>query len=124
MSKTNFENLEVCQLSEKLADAIWYVVAEWDFFAKDTVAKQLVRAADSVGANLAEGMGRSTYKDNLRFISYARGSLYEVKHFLRRAQKRHLLTNEQIEQIRPVLDELLPRLNAYRRSIQNMTKNN
>jgi len=124
MSKTNFENLEVYQLSEKLADVIWDVVAGWGFFARDTVAKQLVRAADSVGANLAEGTGRSTYKDNLRFTSYARGSLYEVKHFLRRAQKRDLLTRDQTEEIRPLLDELLPRLNAYRRSIRNMSKNN
>ena len=60
MSKTNFENLEVYQLSEKLADAIWDVVAEWDFFARDTVAKQLVRAADSVGANLARARDAQT----------------------------------------------------------------
>ena len=124
MSKTNFENLEIYQLAEQLADIVWDAVAGWDFFAKDTVAKQLVRAADSVGANLAEGTGRSTYKDNLRFIGYARGSLYEVKHFLRRAHVRNLLTEEQTEQIKPLLEELLPRLNGYRRSIRSMSKNN
>ncbi len=123
MSKTNVENLEVYQLSEQLADVVWDAVAGWDFFAKDTIAKQLVRAAGSVGANIAEGTGRSTYRDNLRFIGYARGSLYEVKHFLRRAHRQHLLSKVQTEQIRPLLEELLPRLNAYRRSIRSMSKN-
>ncbi len=45
MSRPNFQNLQVYQLSEKLADEIWNVVQDWDFFAKDTVGKQIVRSA-------------------------------------------------------------------------------
>src|SRR5262245_61692884 len=55
--RTNFENLRVYRLSEDIADRIWHLVMEWDYFARDTVGKQLVRAADSVGANIAEGDG-------------------------------------------------------------------
>jgi four helix bundle protein len=55
MERTNFEKLQVYKLSEKLADRIWRIVIRWDFFAKDTVGKQLIRAADSIGANFAEG---------------------------------------------------------------------
>lgn len=51
MSKTNFMNLRVYQLSEILADEIWIIVTNWKYFEKDTVGKQLVRAADSIGAN-------------------------------------------------------------------------
>jgi len=58
MARTNFENLQVYQLGEKLADEIWRVVRKWDYFARDTVGKQMVRAADSIGANIAEGTGR------------------------------------------------------------------
>jgi four helix bundle protein len=47
------EDLEVYNLSEQFGDEVWFMVAKWDFFAKDTVGKQLVRAADSVGANIA-----------------------------------------------------------------------
>jgi hypothetical protein len=49
------EELEVYQLSESLADLIWGICISWDWFTKDTVGKQLVKAADSVGANIAEG---------------------------------------------------------------------
>ena len=45
------------------------------------------------------------------------GSLYETKHWLRRAYQRDLLNAEEIERLRPVLDKLLPMLNGYLRSI-------
>lgn len=78
-----FKELEVYQLAERLSDEIWQIVATWDFFAKDTVGKQLVRSADSIGANLAEGTGRGSFQDNRRFINIARGSLTETQHWLR-----------------------------------------
>ena len=42
MVKTGFENLRVYQLALELAEAIWQVVAQWDFMAKDTVGKQVL----------------------------------------------------------------------------------
>jgi len=117
MASVDFENLEVYKLAEKLSDQIWDIIALWDHFAKDTVGKQLVRAADSVGANIAEGSGRGSYQDNRRFVRIARGSLNETKHWLRRAFRRKLLADDQVTALKPLLDELAPRLNAYLRSI-------
>ena len=117
MASKGFEDLEVYRLSEDLADAVWGLVIEWDGFAKQTVGGQLVRAADSVGANIAEGAGRGTFKDNARFVRVGRGSLNETRHFLRRAFRRKLLTGEQIEQLKPLIRQLGPRLNAYIKSI-------
>lgn len=114
MRRTSFENLEVYRLAEDLADFIWQTASGWPLFEKETLGRQIVRAADSVGANIAEGAGRDSNLDNGRFLSYARGSLYEVKHWLRRAYRRQLLTEEQTQVIRPLLAELLPRLAAYR----------
>ena len=88
MSRSNVENLRVYRLSEDLADQIWDVALGWDQFAKDTIGRQIVRAADSVGANIAEGSGRGSYPDNRRFVRTARGSLNETQHFLRRAFRR------------------------------------
>jgi four helix bundle protein len=113
MARIAFERLDVYRLSEKLSDSIWELADAWRTFAKDTVGKQIVRAADSVGANIAEGTERGTPKDNCRFIQIARGSLYETVHFLRRAYKRKLLTDAQIKRIQPLITELGPRLNAY-----------
>src|ERR1044072_374539 len=117
MERTNFEKLLCYKLSEKLADEIWNVVRPWDYLAKDTVGKQMIRAADSIGANIAEGTGRGTLEDNRRFIRIARGSLYETQHWLRRAYKRSLLSKEQVALLQPVISELTPKLNAYFRSV-------
>lgn len=117
MASRSFEDLQVYQLAEKLADEIWKIVVCWDYLAKDTVGKQLVRAADSVGANIAEGSGRGSYRDNQRFVKIARGSLYEVRHWLRRAYSRDLLTEFQILSTKPLIEELAPKLNAYLNSI-------
>ena len=117
MNTTNFEKLRVYRLSEDLADQIWDIVLAWDGFARDTVGKQRVRAADSVGANIAEGTGRGTYPDNRRFVRTARGSLNETQHFLRRAFRRGLLTPKQIETLKPLVSNLAPQLNSYLKSI-------
>ena len=112
-----FEKLRVYQLSEALSDQIWEIVGTWDYFAKNTVGKQLVRAADSVGANIAEGAGRGSYQDNRRFIRIARGSLNETRHWLRRAHQRSLLNQEHVNTLKPILNQLAPTLNAYLNSI-------
>jgi len=84
MSRTDFENVDVYRLSEGLADGIWDIVMRWNNFAKDTVGKQVVRAADSIGANIAGGAGRGSFQDNRRFVRISRSSLYETRHWLRR----------------------------------------
>lgn len=117
MAKTHFENLRVYQLSENLSDQVWQIVLKWDHFARTTIGAQLVRSTDSIGANLAEGSGRGSNTDYKRFIRISRGSLYETRHWLRRAYKRDLLTEAQIESLSPLLEELTPSLNAYLRSI-------
>src|SRR6266850_4959578 len=113
MGRTNFESLRVYVLAEQLADLTWDIVLEWNIFARDTVGRQLVKAADIIGANIAEGTGRGTYIDNRRFVRIARGSLNETKHWLRRAFKRRLLSAKQIDSVKPIVDELAPKLNAY-----------
>jgi four helix bundle protein len=118
MSRTNFEGLRVYALAEELADSIWEITTQWDTFNRDTIGKQIVRSADSIGANIAEGTGRFGIQDNKRFCYFARGSLNETKHWLRRAFKRKLLSDAEIDKLRLIIDELGPKLNAYINSIK------
>ena len=89
MEKTNFETLHIYKLSEQLADRIWRIVLGWDYLAKNTVGTQIIKAADSIGANIAEGTGRGTNPEFRRFIKSSR-EVHCMKryHWLRRAFKR------------------------------------
>lgn len=117
MAGVGFEELRVYRLSEEIADPTWDLVLGWNNLAKDTVGKQIIRSADSIGANIAEGYGRGTYNDNKRFVRISRGSLYETRHWLRRAFRRQLLNQSQIDHLKPLIDNLGPQLNAYLKSI-------
>jgi len=122
LERTNFETLQIYKLSEKLSDQLWKIVTGWDALARDTVGKQLVRACDSIGANIAEGSGRGTDPEIRRFLRIARGSLYETQHWLRRAFRRRLLNEKQVSELLPLVKELTPKLNAYLRSIGSVAR--
>ncbi len=111
------EDLEIYQMAEDLSDRIWNICIKWDYFAKNTIGKQLVRAADSISANLAEGHGRFHFKNRLNFCYYARGSLEETRSWLSKAFQRGLISSE-LAEIKQIIEILPKKLNAYINSIK------
>jgi four helix bundle protein len=69
-------------------------VSEWPWFEQRSLGLQIVRAADSIGANIAEAMGRWHRPDQRRFLFVARGSLRELEHWVEVAQERGLLDSQ------------------------------
>ncbi len=116
-ARTGFENLRVYQLADRLGDLVWQIVRKWERFSRDTLGKQLLNSADSVAANIAEGTGRGSFADNKRFAKIARGSLFEVKHWFKKAERRGLLSESEGKEVMAMVDELIPRLSAYINSI-------
>jgi four helix bundle protein len=109
-------------MAEELADKIWYICIKWDYFARETIGKQMVQAADSISTNLAEGHGRFHFKDRLNFCYFARGSLEETESWLLKAERRGLM-QIQNNGIKQLIEVLPKRLNAYIRSIKRTTEN-
>ena len=119
------EELKVYQLSMSIAEDIWNITSKWDYFTKDTIGKQLVRAADSIVANLSEGFGRFFYKEERQFCYYSRGSLYETLTWLTKASNRKLISNEDHERFTKEITNIGVKLNNYINSIgkRNSTLN-
>jgi len=90
----------------ELSNEVWNIVLKWDYFAKDTVGKQLVRAIDSISANIAEGFGRYTKKDKVNFYRYSFGSIKESMDWVEKAKIRNLLSAEQYQSITLKLSQL------------------
>jgi four helix bundle protein len=88
---SDFNQLRVYRLAVQLADEVYESVARWPMQARISFGSQLIRAADSIGANIAEATGRHHVPDKRRFLFIARGSLHETEHWMNRAETRGLL---------------------------------
>jgi four helix bundle protein len=113
----SINDLEIYRQSMDLGEIVWGAVAGWDYFAKDTVGKQIVRAADSIASNLAEGFGRYHFKDKANFYYYSRGSAQETQTWVEKAVRRRLVEENLARELYRELETYKKRLNSYIRSI-------
>jgi len=111
-------------MAETLAQVVWEVVERWKPFARQTIGSQLVRAADSVGANIAESHGRFYFGEKLQFLYYARGSLYETRHWLRLAWRRSLLPTEESKRLVELIEPLAKSINSFAGSLKQQRSDN
>lgn len=96
----------------------------WRPFERQTIGSQLVRAADSVGANIAESHGRFYFGEKLQFLYYARGSLYETRHWLRLAWRRSLLPTEDSARLAELIEPLAKSINSFAASFKRQRADN
>lgn len=75
-----------------LSDYVWEIVVRWNYFAKDTIGKQFVKAIDSISANIAEGFGRYFKKEKVQFYRFSFGSLSESIDWNKKSYTRKLIT--------------------------------
>jgi len=122
------EDLQILQTAEDISDTIWTAVIRWGNFARDSVGNQIVRSADSIGANIAEAYGRFHYGERLQFLYYARGSIFETKYWLNRVYKRGLLSQNEVEQLVNRVNLLARQFNGFlshiKRERQNIKRHN
>ena len=116
------DNLDVYNLSLKIGQDIWEIVLGWDYFSRNTIGNQIVRAADSVTANISEGYGRYHFKEEKQFLYYARGSLLETKAFIRISFNRKLFSSQQFEKLSEDTELLGKMLNGFINSLNHKYK--
>jgi len=91
---------------------------------KIRLVDQIIRAARSTTANLAEGYGRYHYADNSKFCSNARGSAYEVLDHLITAHDEGFVTTELFLRGRMHVELSVKLINGYRSYLKRASKNN
>jgi four helix bundle protein len=114
VSGGDHKDLRAYQLARSLSRRLWAEASTWRWFEQRSVGLQLVRSADSVGANIAEATGRWHRPDQMRLLLIARGSLHELEHWIALAQERGLLASDAGDQL-PELARTLSRLIRKRR---------
>jgi four helix bundle protein len=105
-------DIEAYKIAFKISNYVWDLILKWEYFSKDTVGKQFVRAVDSISANIAEGFGRYTIKDKIKFFRYSFGSLYESLDWNEKAHIRKMLNEDEYSHIFSELIKLPKSINS------------
>jgi four helix bundle protein len=109
----DFRKLEVWQDAKDLAKEIYTMTKNFPEDEKYGVISQLRRAGASVGANIAEGCGRHTNKDFLKFLYISSGSLKECLHFLILCNELGYVNTLEFARINENLDKTARKLNNF-----------
>ena len=112
-----YRKLEVYTVGKELVLRVYELLKKFPKEEQYALCDQLRRAVVSVPSNIAEGLGRLSEKEQVRFIEIAYGSLMEVETQLDIAFDLHYLTEEDIESVMALVDRearLLSGLRSHR----------
>ena len=112
----DFRRLKVWHLARELAVATDAITRHFPRADRGIVAGQLRRAALSVPANIAEGCGKSSRKDTVRFLQIALGSAKETENHLLIASDLHYLHPKECE-------EMLAKIHSIQRMLIGLVRN-
>jgi four helix bundle protein len=114
----DFTDLQVWQLARELRQQAYALCAGFPPDERYALTQQLRRATISITANIAEGLGRYSYQENIQFCRLARGSAYEVRDHLITATDQHYISPEGHQRIESLVLRVIQTLNGYIRSTQ------
>ncbi len=109
-----FQKLNVWQNSRNLASRIYQITRHFPEVEKFGITNQIRRAATSICANIAEGSGKKTGKDQSRFTSIAFASLMELMSFLIISNDLKYLTDQELKEITNEIEVIAKQLNSLK----------
>jgi len=109
----DLEDLEVYKLAKEVSGKAWSIYQEMDYQTKRILGSQFIQAADSIGANIAEGFGRYHYLDKNKFNYNARASLSESLYWLDLLLERKIIDKKDSSYLKKKLKNLAIKLNNY-----------
>ena len=112
-----FENLAAYQRALDLVDKVYDLMKGFPSEEKFALCDQLRRAVVSVPSNIAEGLGRLSGKEQVRFIEISYGSLMEVYCQLTIAKRRSYITEEVFRDLASEIENIAKPLSGLRNSL-------
>ncbi len=118
----SFEALEVYQKCRILVRDVYRVQSHFPGEERYALGDQIRRASTSITANLAEGSGRISPKEQLHFYEISYGSLMEAYNQLILAADLKYIGENNLEKLRPEIDTVARMLNGLRSSLLTKIK--
>lgn len=109
----SFEELECWKACTEVRRFITQSVKTYPKEERFGLVDDMKRAARSTTHNIAEGFGRYHFQENIQFCRMSRGSLCELIDQLITSSDEGLITNEEYEKGRKLIEKALTLLNGY-----------
>lgn len=119
----DFTDLDVWKLGRELRKTIYAITRRFPSDEKHALTDQLRRAALSVTANVAEGFGRFSYRENVQFCRHARGSAFELRDHLTSAFDAAYISSQEWKDLDAAAQRVIQVLNGYIRATQRLAMN-
>ncbi len=118
MQIRSYRDLEVWQVGMELVERVYGLSAEFPAEERFGLTSQIRRAAISIPSNIAEGHGRESTQDFVRFLRIAQGSLKEVETQALLAQRLGQAPDTRVDQVLTLADRLGRMIRGLARSLQ------
>src|SRR6266581_660494 len=102
MTIESYQDLQTWKLGMEIAVECYQVTRSFPREELFGLTSQIRRASSSVPSNIAEGYGRESTRDYIRFLQIAQGRLKETETHLILSTKVNLSTSHRID---PILDK-------------------
>src|SRR3974390_2213854 len=112
----DFMDLVVWRLARELRIIVYSLVKKLPAEEKYAPNTQMRRAAQSIGANIAEGFGRYSYRENIQFCRQARGSAFEIRDHLVTAMDAGFISKNAYDEADALAQRVIQTINGYVRS--------
>ncbi len=117
MAIQSYRELEVWRKSMNLVEICYKITNEFPKEELYGLTNQIRRAAVSIPSNIAEGQGRWSTKEFLRFLSIAKGSLSELETQLIISQRLAYLSENKLNKIIELTNEIGKMISGLRKSL-------
>lgn len=108
----SYKELDAWKKSMELVKHVYLLIKTFPKEELYGLTSQVKRAAVSVPANIAEGIGRNHKKDTIQFLHISRGSLYELETLLNIAEMIDILKTEDFNTLSVNINECARILNG------------
>lgn len=124
METFNFQKLRVYQETRKLVKDIYLLLRKYPQNEQYAICDQMRRSAVSIPSNIAEGMSRSSKKEQIHFLEISYGSLMELFCQLEISKDINYINEEDFILLEKEILVIAKQLSGLRSSIQKTTLNN
>ncbi|TYB32237.1 MAG: four helix bundle protein [Candidatus Mcinerneyibacterium aminivorans] len=115
----DFKEMSAWKISMNVSEKVFDITKKLPKKEDYGLTSQIRRSTNSIGANIAEGFGRSHKMDKVQYYTYSISSAYETLHHLRYGRKIGYFENSDVESISNKIKQIIFELNKLNKSIKN-----